>query len=104
MSDTGATTESRTAALAMFEGHVPCFFSLADPPCTDLALWLAWFVHEENSPRAAGCEASPWPVCEAHKKMVAMATHPFWRTWHRMPPTLCDQCETPLRLERFDPL
>jgi hypothetical protein len=99
---TGSTPESRAAALAMFEGQIPCVMQFAEPSCPETARWLAWFVHEENTSR---CEHSePQPLCDTHRKMIATATHPFWRTWHRTPPVLCDQCETPLRLERFDPL
>ncbi|HMG65039.1 MAG TPA: hypothetical protein VK599_19000 [Streptosporangiaceae bacterium] len=43
-------------------------------------------------------------MCDAHRKAIATSSHPFWRTWHALPPTLCDQCGTPLRLERFEPL
>jgi hypothetical protein len=95
------TAESRAAALAMFEGQVPCLLQLADPSCPDRARWLAWFAHEENT---VSCEASPAPVCDAHRRGLQAASHPFWRTWHQMPPVLCDLCGTPLRLERFEPL
>jgi hypothetical protein len=97
-------TAPQAAALSLFEGHVPCFFSLADPWCTETARWLAWFEHEEPRPEAEGCEVAPWPVCDLHRKAIQAASHPFWRTWHQLPPTLCDGCGTPLRIERFDPL
>ena len=98
----GSTVESRTAALAMFEGQVPCLFSMADPPCPKTALWLAWFVHEEY---AGDCgDAEPWPACDEHKRMIQMASHPFWRTWHNLQPNPCPKCATPMRLERFEPL
>lgn len=83
---------------------MPCFFSLADPSCPEVATWLAWFEHEECGPEADGCKVAPWPVCGGHRRIIQTASHPFWRTWHELPPTLCDQCGTPLRLERFDPL
>src|SRR2546421_8182196 len=91
-----STTESRAAALAMFEGRVPCLFQLAEPSCPEVARWLAWFAHEENTVRCDTDE--PWPVCDAHKKAIAMSSDPFWRTWHNSPPTLCAGCGTPLRL------
>lgn len=86
----------------MFEGQVPCLFSLGDPPCPELARWLAWFVHEENTAR---CDYDdPWLVCDAHKRMVTAGSDPFWRTWKRIQPLLCDACGTPVRLDRFEPL
>ena len=86
----------------MFEGQVPCFFSLAEPSCPNTARWLASFVHEESTAR---CEwGEPWPLCDEHKQVVQAMSHPFWRTWHQVPPTLCVKCESPLRLERLDPL
>jgi hypothetical protein len=98
----GSTVESRAAALAMFEGQVPCLFQLAEPSCPDTAAWLAWFAHEENT---ASCSSNePWLLCEAHKKMVQTTSHPFWRTWHQTPPLICEPCGTPLRLDRFEPL
>lgn len=99
-----STTGPQAAALAMFEGQVPCFFSLGDPSCPEAARFLAWFAHEENDSKAAGCEVAPWPVCEQHRRAIQMSSHPFWRTWHQLPPMICDDCGTPLRLERFDPL
>lgn len=96
-----STTESRTAALSMFKGQVPCVFQLAEPTCPSTAGWLAWFTHEENT---VTCEDVPWPVCGDHRKTIQAASHPFWRTWNQMRPVLCDQCGTPLRLERFEPL
>jgi len=98
----GSTVESRTAALAMFEGHVPCFFSMADPPCADTAKWLALFDHEENTGTCGSAE--PWPVCNMHRQAITFASHPFWRTWHAMEPLLCGKCSTPVRLERFEAL
>lgn len=98
----GSTTESRTAALAMFEGQVPCVFSLVDPSCPELARWLAWFVHEENT---AVCDRDePWLLCDGHKRILQASSHPFWRTWNRLQPLPCDACGTPLRVSRFDPL
>lgn len=102
MPATGSTTESRAAALAMFEGAVPCIFQLTEPACPETAAWLAWFAHEENAVRCG--RDDPWPVCGTHKKMIQTASHPFWRTWNQMPPILHDPCGSPLRLERFDPL
>lgn len=101
---TRTPTDPQAAALAMFQGQVPCFFSLVDPACPETALYLTWFVHEENDPEAAGCEAPPWPVCDGHRRAIQTSSHPFWRTWHQLEPVRCDQCGTPLRLERFDPL
>lgn len=98
----GSTAESRAAALAMFEGQVPCFFQLGEPPCPQVARWLAMFAHEENTVRCGHDE--PWPVCTAHKRMVEVGSHPFWRTWHQSPPLTCEPCGTPLRLDRFEPL
>lgn len=97
-----STTESRAAALAMFEGQVPCALSLADPPCPNAARWLACFAHEETA-GACGHE-EPQPVCDEHKRQLQAASHPFWRTWWNLPPVLCDRCGTPLRLDRFEPL
>lgn len=99
---TGSTTDSRAAALSMFQGDVPCLFSLGEPPCPNMARHLAWFVHEMNSVRCE--ENEPWPVCDDHKRGLRMISHPFWRTWHQMEPTLCGTCETPLKLERFEVL
>jgi hypothetical protein len=86
----------------MFEGQVPCIFSLGDPSCAAVARWLAWHGHEENTARCEWNE--PWPVCDDHRQALQRVNHPFWRTWHQLAPTLCDQCGTPLRIERFDPL
>jgi hypothetical protein len=98
----GSTVESRTAALAMFEGSVPCFFSMSDLECAQTALWLAFFGHEEN---VGSCgDAEPWPLCGEHKRLVQMCGVPFWRTWHNLQPTPCGRCGTPLRAERFEPL
>jgi hypothetical protein len=97
----GSTTESLTAALAMFEGHVPCIFQLTDPSCAGTAKWIASFVHEENTARCGGGNLQ-WPVCDTHKRMIQVSSHPFWRTWHRMDPVLCDRCGTPVRLDRID--
>jgi hypothetical protein len=94
--------ESRTAALSMFEGQVPCIMSMADPECLKAALWLAWFDHEENLGHCG--DADPWPVCDEHRRMVQMASHPFWRTWHNLQSIPCGKCQTPLRLERVEPL
>lgn len=63
-----STTESRAAALAMFEGQVPCLFQLTDPSCAAAARWVVYFAHEENTVR---CDREdPWPVCDEHKKLV----------------------------------
>jgi hypothetical protein len=100
---TGSTVDSRAAALALFEGQVPCFFSLADPPaCPATARHLAFLAHEENT---SACDYDePWPVCEEHKRLLQMASHPFWRTWRQSPPIQCRNCGTPLRIERFEAL
>jgi len=98
----GSTADSRAAALALFEGHVPCFFSLTDPPCPEAAGHLAYLVHEEST---ANCtDADPWPVCDEHKRAMQMVSHPFWRTWHQMTPTRCHKCGTSLRVKRFEAL
>lgn len=99
---TGSTVESRAAALAMFEGQVPCFFSLADPSCPSTAGWLAYFAHEENTARCDWC--GPWPVCAEHRRIIDMMSRPFWRTWHQLEPMPCESCGTPLRLDRFEAL
>lgn len=96
-----STPESRTAALSMFKGQVPCVFQLTEPPCADAAAWLAWLAHEENT---VSCEASPLPVCDTHRKAIQSVSHPFWRTWYQLAPALCDRCGTPVRAERFEPL
>ena len=98
----GSTTESRAAALAMFEGNVPCFFSFGEPPCLAVARHLAFHVHEENTMPCGHDE--PWPVCDEHKQALQAVSNPFWRTWHQMQPMLCSKCKTPLRLDRFEPL
>jgi hypothetical protein len=99
---TGSTVDSRAAALALFEGSVPCIFQVGDPPCHATARWLALLAHEEST---AVCDYDePWPVCDEHKRALAMISHPFWRTWHQMQPNLCGKCQTPLRVERFEPL
>lgn len=100
--ESGSTVESRTAALSMFEGNVPCFFSMADPSCPKTALWLASFDHEENAGHCG--DVDPWPVCDEHKRIIQMASHPFWRTWHQLKPILCGGCGTPTRLGRFEAL
>lgn len=98
----GSTAESRAAALAMFEGNVPCFFSFADPPCHAVARHLAFHVHEENTAQCGYDE--PWPVCDEHKQTLQTVSNPFWRTWHQMQPVACPTCKTPLRLHRFEPI
>jgi hypothetical protein len=96
------TTESRAAALALFTGQVPCLFSLTDPSCPATAQWVAHFAHEV---RAAQCDRDdPWPLCDEHKRLVQAIGHPFWRTWHNMPPVECAGCGTPLRADRFEPI
>jgi hypothetical protein len=99
----GSTAESRTAALAMFEGNVPCLFQLTDPSCPETAKWLAAFIHEENTARCDGASLL-WPVCDTHKKMIQVSSHPFWRMWHTMKPVNCDQCGTPIRLASINPI
>ena len=98
---TGGTPASRTAALTMFAGNVPCMFSLNDPACLIPAAWLAQFVHEENS---ACHHDEPWSVCDTHKKQVQTVSHPFWRVWSNLQPIPCPACTSPLRLDRFDPI
>ena len=93
--------ESRRAALSLFEGQVPCFLKIAEPSCQALATHLAFLVHEE---RGACGRDEPLPVCEEHRRTLAMMGDPFWRTWHDLAPTLCGMCATPLRVERFEPL
>jgi hypothetical protein len=96
-----STVASRTAALTMFAGNVPCLFSLHDPPCQQQALWLALFAHEET----ADCgRDEPWPGCEVHKKQIQTISHPFWRVWNNLQPIPCPGCQSPLRLSRFDPI
>jgi hypothetical protein len=98
-----SATEARTMALAMFADQVPCFFELHDPPCEKLAVWVAYFAHEENV--APDCEGlSPWPVCEEHRQALRRVTSPFWRMWLRLPSMPCDQCGTPARVDRFEPV
>lgn len=98
----GSTAESRAAALAMFEGNVPCVFRVAEPPCPGTAGWLAWFVHEENT---ADCDwDEPWPVCGEHKRSIQISSEPFFRTWHQLEPIPCGKCGTPVRLHRFEPI
>jgi hypothetical protein len=101
MTTPGSTTESRTAALAMFEGHVPCIYQFNEPSCEETAKWIASFVHEENVKRCDDANLK-WPVCDTHKKMIQAASHPFWRTWRHMRPIPCDRCRTPVRLDRID--
>jgi hypothetical protein len=97
-----STTESRAAALAMFEGQVPCLFQLTDPSCAATARWVAYFAHEVITVR---CDREdPWLLCDEHKKLVWASSHPFWRTWHNTRPVLCPGCGTPLRPERFEPI
>jgi hypothetical protein len=97
-----STTASRAAALTMFAGNVPCVFSLSEPSCPNPARWLALFAHEENT---TGCEHDePWPVCETHKKQIQIISHPFWRVWNNLQPIPCTSCQSPLRLNRFDPI
>lgn len=97
-----STPESRAAALSVFQGQVPCVFQLTDPSCPNAAAWLGWLAHEENTARCDRDE--PLLLCDTHKKAIAASSHPFWRTWHALPPMLCDRCKTPLRLDRFEPL
>lgn len=98
----GSTAESRSAALTMFEGQVPCVMRFSDPPCPQTAQWIVFFAHEEN---LTSCDSpEPVPVCDEHKRALQMAAEPFWRTWHQMQPTLCGKCQTPMRVERFEPL
>lgn len=101
MTTPGSTTESRAAALTMFEGSVPCLFQLADPSCLETAKWIASFTHEENTVRCDGGHLQ-WPACDTHKQMVQTSSQPFWRTWYRMNPVNCDQCGTPVRLDRIE--
>lgn len=96
-----STIDSRAAALNMFAGNVPCMFSLFDPSCENPAGWLAIFAHEE---KATCGRDEPWPVCDAHRKLIQTVSHPFWRVWHNMTPVPCPGCQTPLRLDRFDPI
>jgi len=96
------TAASREAALTMFAGNVPCMFSRHEPACAETARWLALFVHEENT---AGCGYDePWPACDGHKKQIETISHPFWRVWNNMSPVPCPGCQSPLRLDRFDPI
>jgi hypothetical protein len=92
-----STTDSRTMALAMFEGQVPCSLQFFDPPCPKNAAWLAHFDHEENT--VADCPGlDSMLLCVEHKQVIATAHHPFWRLWHNTPAVLCDHCGTPLRI------
>jgi hypothetical protein len=86
----------------MFEGQVPCALQLADPPCPDVARWLVFPAHEENTGTCGHEE--PHPVCDEHKKALQAGSHPFWRTWYGTPPVPCDRCGTPVRFDRFEPL
>jgi hypothetical protein len=89
-------------ALAMFAGRVPCFFQLNDPSCPKAALWVAHFVHEENT---SDCELNTaFPLCDEHRTAIQRTTSPFWRTWFQMDPWPCNGCSTPLRLDRFEAL
>jgi hypothetical protein len=94
--------ESRRAALALFEGQVPCFLKVAEPSCPAVAPHLAILAHEEASARCDYDE--PLLTCGEHKRVLAMMSDAFWRTWHNLRPTLCGKCGTPLRVERFEPL
>lgn len=95
-------SETRAMALAMFEHQVPCFFQLADPACSQVAKWLAFFEHEEQ---ADGCDGmDPWPLCDEHRRAVAMASSPFWRMWMNLPSSPCAKCETPVRVARMEGL
>jgi hypothetical protein len=96
-----STPDSRAAALTMFAGNIPCLFSLHDPSCADPARWLAYFAHEETT--TCGRD-DPWPVCDTHKKQIQTISQPFWRVWNNLQPVPCPGCETPLRLDRFDPI
>lgn len=95
-----STTDSRTMALAMFEGQVPCTLQFADPSCPKTARWLACTVHEENT---TPCDyEEPMLLCDEHKAVMQRALAPFWRMWHNLPPIHCIRCETPIRLDRFE--
>jgi hypothetical protein len=96
-----STPATRSAALTMFAGNVPCMFALQDPSCAAPALWLALFAHEEN---ASCAHDEPWPVCDTHRKLIQTISHPFWRVWSNLQPIPCPGCQSPLRLDRFDPI
>lgn len=96
---------TRAAALTMFADQIPCFFQLVDPSCPNLAAWMAYHVHEENTERATACgEIEPWPVCDEHRAVVQRANSPFWRVWFALKPTSCGHCHSPIRLDRIEAL
>jgi hypothetical protein len=97
-----STVESRAAALLMFAGNIPCILQFADPPCPKQARWIAWFTHEENNTECGYDE--PQLVCDDHKRVIQKISHPFWRTWLNLDPIQCDDCGSPLRLDRLEPI
>jgi hypothetical protein len=97
--ETAATNETRALALAMFEGNVPCFFSTMEPWCENAAAWIVYFRH--LSARDCG-GMHPFPVCPEHRQAIEKATHPFWRAWFNLNPTLCDDCGAELGIDRFE--
>jgi hypothetical protein len=97
-----SVTEIRTMALAMFADAVPCYFETMDPSCEKAAAWVAYFTHEENTTDCAFDMA--WPLCGEHKNAILRVVSPFWRMWLQSDPMLCEQCQAPIRLDRFDPI
>ncbi|MGW6790013.1 hypothetical protein [Streptomyces chartreusis] len=94
-----ATPETRALALAMFESHVPCFFSTVEPFCSKEAAWIAYFVHQSGKDCGG---AHPFPVCSDHRQMMEHTTHPFWRAWFNSDPVLCDGCGAEITIDRFE--
>lgn len=95
------TPDSIRAALSMYQGEVPCFMSLADPPCPHPAAFVIYFEHEENAADDCRCDP-PVPACPDHTVVFRQASHPFWRTWMNMEPSRCGLCGIATRVSKIE--
>lgn len=88
-------SSEKATALAMFEGEVPCTYSMIDG-CGNKAGWLVEIVHLGDD--CGKLEGNPAPFCDRHKEAIAAGFNPFWKTYLSAPRIDCSDCGVELGL------
>jgi hypothetical protein len=87
------------AKLAMHGNEIPCFFeTLAEDPCTKLAVHLVYYEHLFGD---IECETPAIPVCTEHLRLLKFRSG-IWSSWCGEAPLDCSKCANPVEIMKVE--